>query len=125
MSTPPTLLLVTDDPLARRSLTGLLEPAGFVVVGVARGEQARHLDEGSPAVVVLELPSTSPADLSDLAALREHPAGQRLPVLVLSCHDEARRLEQARQRASRQRIISDQQKGRGSGQAQLSGYPVR
>lgn len=88
MSTSPTLLLVTDDPLARRSLTGLLEPAGFVVVAAARSEQARHLDEGRAVVVVIELPPTSPADLASLSALREHQAGQRLPVLVLSSHDD-------------------------------------
>jgi DNA-binding response OmpR family regulator len=56
MTTPRTLLIADDDPLARRALAGILAQAGYDVLTATDGAQAWDIMQGAapPPVVVLD-----------------------------------------------------------------------
>ena len=89
------VLLVDDEPLARRLAEQALTAWGWRVRAAASAEEALALagTEGLAAVVTdMELPGDNGAEL--LAALRARPGGERLPAVIVSGHVEARLKQQ-------------------------------
>jgi two-component system, OmpR family, catabolic regulation response regulator CreB len=89
-SRPPSVLLVEDDPAIGRTVAFALEREGFAVEHVLLvGEARRRLAVGTPpSLLVLDigLPDGNGLDLCRM--LRETPAHQALPILVLSARSE-------------------------------------
>jgi CheY-like chemotaxis protein len=84
------VLLVEDEPVARRLAERILTLLGWQVVSAASAEAALEL-AGSGRFVALvtdmELPGISGAAL--VAALRGQPGGAALPAIIVSGHAQA------------------------------------
>jgi CheY-like chemotaxis protein len=81
-----TVLVVSDDPAARRDMARLLQDAGFNVATAANAwESLRHLRcDPKPCVVILDLMMPVLDGWSFCEALRTDPAGAHVPVVVCS-----------------------------------------
>ena len=85
-STPNRILVVDDEPQIRRALRVVLRANGFTVTEVASGEGALDAAASQPfdlMILDLMLP-----DLEGAEVCRRLRAWSRLPVIVLSAHDE-------------------------------------
>ncbi len=85
-----TVLLVDDEPLARRLAEQALAAWGWQVHTAASAEEALRLAASvscDAMVTDLELPGASGAEL--LATLRARPGGDSLPAVIVSGHAEA------------------------------------
>lgn len=85
MTAPPEVFVVEDDPSVRRSLTRLIESAGYAVEGFASGREflARQPPAG-PCCLVLDvrLPGLTGIELQ--AALAS--GGRRMPIVFITGH---------------------------------------
>ncbi len=87
----PLVLLVEDDPAIGRTVAFALEREGFAVEHVLLvGEARRRLAAAgpAPALLVLDIGLPDGSGLDLCRALRETPAHQALPILVLSARSE-------------------------------------
>jgi len=93
---PPIRVLVVDDhPMVREGLRSMLTADGVEVVGeAASGADAlRDVRERSPDVVLLDLELPDLDGVTVLARLKE--SAPRIPVLVVSMHDETELVRRA------------------------------
>jgi DNA-binding NtrC family response regulator len=82
-----TVLVVDDEKNIRRTLQMVLQGAGYETREAASGEEALALvDAGGVDVVVLDVRLPGITGLETLERLRKAPAGERLPVLMISGH---------------------------------------
>jgi len=78
------LLVCADEALVAR-VERVLEAEGSLVVTCRDADEAaRRIDEAVPDLVVLDAPPDAPAALSPLSLLRDDPATDAVPVLVLA-----------------------------------------
>lgn len=86
----PRILVVEDEPEARRALQLLLEFDSYEVAAAADGDAAlRTFERFRPHLVVMDwrLPGPSGRELHD--ALQRRRRGSRVPVVIVSSADEA------------------------------------
>ncbi|PDW04590.1 response regulator [Candidatus Viridilinea mediisalina] len=82
------LLLVEDDPDIRTYLRRTLDQGGWGVIEAEDGETAlRLLAEQAPALAVVDLMLPDMDGISLIAALRAHPHGTNIPILVVTAKD--------------------------------------
>ena len=98
-----TVLVVEDDFEASFLLDHQLRVAGFETIVVASGEAAlEELAAWTPDAVILDLNLPGIDGWETLGRLRDRPAGQDVPVIVLSGRDGA----VDRRRATSDRVAS-------------------
>jgi|GEM_PF-4463680 len=89
-------LLVEDDAVSRRFLADLLEASGYQVTAVATAEEAwaAYEERFFPLVVADWLMPAEHRDGLDLCrSIRQHPAGRKTMILVVTVRDQAPDLE--------------------------------
>jgi DNA-binding response OmpR family regulator len=94
-----TVLVVDDDPQARKPLARLIEMEGHRVLtadnAIGAMATAASRDE-RPDLIILDV-SMPPLDgLTFLFLLREKPFGKDIPVIVVSGHDDDQTMRRAR-----------------------------
>ncbi|TJY63128.1 response regulator [Sinimarinibacterium sp. CAU 1509] len=98
---PRTALVVDDSKSARFALRKSLERHGFQV---ATAESARdaylHLQQHLPDVIFLDHAMPEEDGFAALRRLREQPQTAAIPVVICSSYDDARFVEQARERGA-------------------------
>lgn len=86
MSTPQTILLVDDEPAITESLAYALGRAGFETrTARTLAEADAAIGRAAPALVILDLMLP---DGNGLDWLRARADGDRIPVIILSSHDD-------------------------------------
>src|SRR5262249_400700 len=81
----PTLLIVDDEPLLRRTVLRLVGRMGIAVIDAATGAEAlRIAAEQPPTAILLDLTLADGSGLAVLAQLRAIPGTRDVPVLVYS-----------------------------------------
>jgi CheY-like chemotaxis protein len=86
------ILVIDDDPAIRKILRTLLTSAGYQVVVADDGDTALQVLEGGdplPDLILLDLMMPQHNGWALLTTLREHPAWQRIPVVVVSAAADA------------------------------------
>jgi CheY-like chemotaxis protein len=80
-----TILVVEDHDDSRRMLVDLLMDAGFRVLSAANGAEAlRHLQHEPPDLMVLDLMLPWVNGVEVLATVRQMPALEKIPVIVVT-----------------------------------------
>ncbi|MEP7151331.1 MAG: EAL domain-containing protein [Nitrospira sp.] len=92
----PVILVIDDDPVARRFVRSAVEPAGMVVQEAAGGREALTLFESlSPDLLVLDLVMPDMDGYLTCSRIRSLPGGKRVPILILTGLDDAHSIAQA------------------------------
>ena len=87
-STAGRALLVDDDDVVRRGVRQALEPIGWKVTEAENGEVAVEvLAAGRPDVIILDLMMPKMDGFEFLDKLRSRPAGQDIPVVIITAKD--------------------------------------
>jgi CheY-like chemotaxis protein len=86
----PPVLIVEDDPEARRALEWMLEIGGYTPIGVATaGEALDYLRDGqAPRAVILDLRLPDMSGDALYARIRAEPSLRGLPVIVHTGRNE-------------------------------------
>ncbi|MCU0781624.1 MAG: response regulator transcription factor [Akkermansiaceae bacterium] len=85
--TPPTLLVIEDDPAVRRGVVDVLEYAGYQVLEAADGHAGMELAlKANYRLLLLDLVMPGPSGFEILAALKRQRPGQA--VIILSARGE-------------------------------------
>jgi len=86
MTSPKTVLIIDDDPDYVRSITALLQGAGYAVHAAATGAEGLHLAKTlTPRLVLLDVIMSDPHEgFSILRQMRSVPALARTPVVIVS-----------------------------------------
>jgi two-component system, OmpR family, response regulator TrcR len=80
-----TVLVIEDDPTNAMVITDYLAAHGFEVICASDGEQGlSRFDEVSPDVVIVDMLLPRRTGLQVVRALRATPAGQHVPILMMS-----------------------------------------
>jgi DNA-binding response OmpR family regulator len=83
-----TVLVVEDDPQMREMLRRTLEKEGWRVLEAANGRAGlERLNDGMPALILLDLMMPEMDGFQFLQALRQRADGQRVPVFVITAKD--------------------------------------
>lgn len=92
-----TILVVDDDPAARKPMTRLLQMDGHEVICAcdAHTAMAQAIDR-HPDLILLDVAMPPLDGLTFLFLLRERSYGRDVPVIVLSGQDDPRTVERAR-----------------------------
>lgn len=86
---PSNILLVEDEPDARRLLKFLLDAEGFRVVTAEDGREALDaLDRDLPDLVLLDLMMPNVDGIAFTQAFRAKPEFQKTPILVVTARDQ-------------------------------------
>ncbi|HYE20873.1 MAG TPA: response regulator [Tepidisphaeraceae bacterium] len=94
----PTILVVDDDPSARKPLARLLQTRGYTVVTAPDASVALAAAASChPDLILLDVAIPGLDGLTMLWRLRETSAGRKVPVIVISGHDDAQTIERAQQ----------------------------
>ena len=90
------ILLVEDDPDFRQYLTLLLENEGFRVDSVASGgEVLPRLEAEEFQLVLLDILLPDQDGCQVLEAIRQHPKGRQLPILMITADLATERVVEA------------------------------
>jgi len=90
------VLVVDDDPVARRLIRATLAPAGFEVIEAGDGEQALAvLRDRLPDLVLMDVSMPVMDGFSACAELRKLPRGDRVPVVMITGLDDVQSIERA------------------------------
>ncbi len=90
----PVILVIDDDPVARRFIRSAVEPAGMVVQEAAGEREAVTLFESlSPDLLVLDLVMLD--GYLTCSRIRSLPGGKRVPILILTGLDDAHSIAHA------------------------------
>jgi CheY-like chemotaxis protein len=85
------VLVVDDDVEVRQLLRRMLEPAGYAVVEAENGRVAlKHLREGPPSVILLDLMMPEMDGFEFVAEFRRHEDWQGVPIIVITAKDLTR-----------------------------------
>ena len=83
------VLLVDDEPLLREGLGRILEIAGYLVIEAGDGIQAlEKAFSEHPDIIVLDVSMPVMNGMQVLIRLRENPATEAIPVILLSGYPE-------------------------------------
>jgi diguanylate cyclase (GGDEF)-like protein len=90
------VLVVDDDPVARRLIRATLARAGFEVIEAGDGEQALAvLRHRLPDLVLMDVSMPVMDGFSACAELRKLPRGDRVPVVMITGLDDVQSIERA------------------------------
>jgi len=90
------VLVVDDDPVARRLIRATLAPVGFEVIEAGDGEQALAvLRDRLPDLVLMDVSMPVMDGFSACAELRKLPRGDRVPVMMITGLDDVQSIERA------------------------------
>jgi CheY-like chemotaxis protein len=90
MATPPTVLVVDDEPLVVRLVELNLELDGYRVVGASDGQAAlKAVGDEHPDVIVLDVMMPGMDGLEVARRLKADPATAPIPILFLSARNDA------------------------------------
>jgi two-component system cell cycle response regulator len=93
-----TILVVDDDPAARKPLARLLKMEGHEVVCAANAVMAMaSAIDRRPDLILLDVAIPPMDGLTFLFLLRERPHGRDVPVIVISGQDDERTMQRARE----------------------------
>jgi PleD family two-component response regulator len=93
-----TILVVDDDPAARKPLARLLKMEGHEVVCAANAVMAMaSAIDRRPDLILLDVAIPPMDGLTFLFLLRERPHGKDVPVIVISGQDDDRTMRRARE----------------------------
>jgi PleD family two-component response regulator len=93
-----TILVVDDDPAARKPLARLLKMEGHEVVCAANAVMAMaSAIDRRPDLILLDVAIPPMDGLTFLFLLRERPHGKDVPVIVISGQDDERTMRRARE----------------------------
>ena len=108
-----TVLVVDDDPAARKPLARLLQMEGHEVVCAENAimAMASALNH-HPDLILLDVAIPPMDGLTFLFLLREKPAGKEVPVIVISGQDDPRTLQRARELGVHHYLVKSQYKTR-------------
>jgi GAF domain-containing protein/CheY-like chemotaxis protein len=82
------VLVVDDDVEVRQLLRRMLEPAGYAVVEAENGRVAlKHLREGPPSVILLDLMMPEMDGFEFVAEFRRHEDWRGVPIVVITAKD--------------------------------------
>jgi signal transduction histidine kinase/CheY-like chemotaxis protein len=85
------VLVVDDDVEIRQLLRRMLEPAGYAVVEAENGRVAlKHLREGPPSVILLDLMMPEMDGFEFVAEFRRHEDWRGVPIIVITAKDLTR-----------------------------------
>ena len=80
-----TILVVDDDPDAVTYMTTLLEDHGFATVSAQDGTEAlQRLEEGTPALVALDITMPEKSGVAVYRALKENDRFKDIPVIIIT-----------------------------------------
>ncbi|CAH2031343.1 response regulator [Trichlorobacter ammonificans] len=89
LSSADKILVVDDDLLTREFARTTLEPAGFEVTDATSGEEAMTLlDRYVPDLILLDVMMPGMDGFKTCRAIREHPSGTDIPVLMMTGLDD-------------------------------------
>lgn len=92
------VLVVDDDPVQRLLTSTTLSDGGFTTLEAEDGEQALHLfQREQPDLVLLDVVMPGLDGFAVCEALRRHPGGRDLPVLMVTSLDDLESIERAYQ----------------------------
>jgi len=108
-----TVLVVDDDPAARKPLARLLQMEGHQVVCAENAIMAMAAAlNRQPDLILLDVAIPPMDGLTFLFLLREKPAGKEVPVIVISGQDDARTMQRARELGVHHYLVKSQYKTR-------------
>jgi len=108
-----TVLVVDDDPAARKPLARLLQMEGHEVVCAENAVMAMAAALGRrPDLILLDVAIPPMDGLTFLFLLREKPAGKEVPVIVISGMEDARTQQRARELGVTHYLVKSQYKTR-------------
>lgn len=91
-----TILLVDDDPLARKALATTLEDAGLNVLQAGDGEEALVIaTKNNPKLIVTDIHMPKMDGLTMIKQLREHTETKAIPVVILTVDEAPATLNEA------------------------------
>ena len=94
---PKTVLTVDDSPSIRRMISMTLSQAGYHVIEATDGRDGLEKATSQPVDAIITDQNMPGLDgLGMIRALRAHPAGRGVPVIVLSTDSQDQLKEQAR-----------------------------
>ncbi|NHQ85285.1 response regulator [Iodobacter sp. HSC-16F04] len=103
------ILIVDDEPRNRRLLDAFLSAEGYVAIHASNGQEALALAiEKQPGALLLDLMMPDMDGFQVLQKLKDNPATQAIPVMIVSALDDL---------AARQRVLA-------SGADDFLGKPV-
>ena len=103
------ILVVDDDPAARKPLARLLKMEGHDVICAENAVAAMAAAVGhKPHLILLDVAIPPMDGLTFLFLLRERPYGKDVPVIVISGMDDQRTQERARQLGVAQYFVKSQ-----------------
>ncbi len=93
---PATILIIDDDAMVRLMAEEALADAGYRVVAAPTAEDGlRAFDAEPAALVLLDVLLPGMNGYEACRGLREHPAGQHLPIIVMTGLDDRESIQQA------------------------------
>jgi DNA-binding response OmpR family regulator len=106
-----TILVIDDDPQARKPLARLLQMEGYDVFCAenAVAAMAAAIDH-RPDLILLDVAIPPMDGLTFLFLLRERPFGKDVPVIVISGRDDARTMHRARELGVHEYLVKSQYK---------------
>jgi len=85
----PLVLIVDDDEMIRMLVTETLVPQGFVVDEATSGEDGLEVfRDVRPDIVLLDVNMPGIGGFETCKRLRKMPGGERIPIVVLTTHDD-------------------------------------
>jgi two-component system chemotaxis response regulator CheY len=95
---PKTVLTVDDSPSIRRMIAMTLQEAGYAVIEAVDGKDGLDKALSQPVDAIITDQNMPNLDgLGMIRALRQHPQGKGLPIVVLSTDSEEGLKQQARE----------------------------
>lgn len=92
----PRVLIVDDDPSVRFLAAETLESVGFSAQAVDSGDAALHaFEEATPDLILLDVLLPDINGFTVLERVREHPLGQRLPVIMITGLEDSESIHRA------------------------------
>jgi two-component system cell cycle response regulator DivK len=85
VTSPPTVLVVEDNPLNLKLVRDVLQHAGYAVVVATSGEEGVRLATADrPDLVLMDLQLPGIDGTEAMRRIRAHPAGRDLPVVAVT-----------------------------------------
>ncbi len=92
-STPPSILLIDDDPLVRRIIGRALEAKGYRVTEASSGTEGLECARKNPPdLILLDLVMPGMDGFQVCAELRRHPLTTTIPIVMLTALDQTESL---------------------------------
>lgn len=105
----PSVLVIDDNPQARKPLMKLLKTEGYRVTGAANSLEALSLAKrGHPDLVLLDVMLPPMDGLTFLMLFREDPKGRDVPVILLTGLNDANTVARAKELGVKEHLVKAQ-----------------